>query len=313
MSFKTEEATILITGCDGFLGRHLASQFSALGARVIGIGSQRAPDPGAALPFRRETISLERGALLSLLDGQVPDLCIHAAGPASVPASVEAPLADFSRAVPPALELLEALRELGGRTKFLLLSSAAVYGNPDRLPISEDQPTKPISPYGFHKQMTELAAAEYHSVYGMPVSMVRIFSAYGQGLRKQVVWDLCRRAVSEGELHVFGTGGETRDFIHVDDVVHAVEMIARHAAFAGEVFNVATSEETSIGQLAGWVAEEAGLAQPPVFDGTVCLGAPRNWRADTKRLEDLGWVPRWQAEKGLRQTIQWSLEELRAK
>lgn len=307
MSLKISESRVLVTGCDGFLGRRLAEHFASLGASVLGIGSTSSEVGEVA--FRRVVCPLERVALGDLLRDAKPDLCLHAAGPASVPASVQDPLGDFQRAVPAVVHVLEALRLLDHGCRFLLLSSAAVYGNPERLPVEEARPAQPISPYGFHKWMAELAVAEYRTVFGVPAASARIFSAYGPGLRKQVVWDLCQRAVKKGALHVFGTGSETRDFIHADDAVRALAAIAEGGAFQGEVTNLGSSEETSIRQVAGWVAEEAGLPEAPIFDGGFCEGAPLNWQADTTRLRGLGWEPRIAAEAGLRETIKWCLDE----
>ena len=120
--------------------------------------------------------------------------------------------------------------------RLLLVSSAAVYGDPERLPVSEDAPLAPISPYGRHRAEAEEVALQS----GAPVVIARVFSAYGEGLRRQVLWDVAQRALVGGPVELSGTGEETRDFVHARDVAAAISAIAQRSAFDGEIVNVAT-------------------------------------------------------------------------
>src|SRR5207248_3256916 len=125
-------------------------------------------------------------------------------------------------------------------------SSAAVYGQPDRLPVGETAPLRAISPYGEHRVVCETLLRDS----GLPAVVARVFSAYGEGLRRQVLWDICAKAINSAEVALDGTGDESRDFVHAEDVAAAVVVLIRKADFGGEPYNVATGVETRIGELA---------------------------------------------------------------
>jgi UDP-glucose 4-epimerase len=160
--------------------------------------------------------------------------------------------------------------------------------------------------------MTELLAEEFHRIYGLPTTAVRIFSAYGPGLRRQVVWDICRRALTNDRLLMHGTGEESRDFIHAADVAAALALLVERAPFEGDRYNVATGCETTIRLLADLVIEELGRSMVPEYDGTATPGDPRNWRADISRITALGFAPRISLREGLRGVAGWAKAELSA-
>lgn len=131
--------------------------------------------------------------LVQLVNEFQPDVLFHCAGSALPAKSFTSPSHDFQCAVPVVQHLLEAVRRSAPVAHIVLLSSAAVYGQPVAFPISEDVPPAPVSPYGFHKWLGEILAREYAEIYGMRISSARIFSAYGPRLTKQVVWDSIRK------------------------------------------------------------------------------------------------------------------------
>jgi nucleoside-diphosphate-sugar epimerase len=228
-----------------------------------------------------------------------PKLVVHCAGPASVPASLGNPAADRAGAV----DVLAAVIERMGRARLVLISSAAVYGQPEQLPIAEDAPLAPVSPYGRHRVEAEgLAGAS-----GVPLVIARVFSAYGEGLRRQVLWDIARRALDAGTVELSGTGEETRDFVHARDVAGAVCAMVRSGAFEGEVVNVATGVETSIAELAELMTRELG-AGGARFSGAVRPGDPTRWRANVTRLRGLGFEPTTRIEDGARAYARWVRE-----
>jgi UDP-glucose 4-epimerase len=207
-------------------------------------------------------------------------------------------------------ELLDALRQHAPRCRFILLSSAAVYGNPATLPIAETHAVQPLSPYGWHKRQSELVVEEFARIYGQPALAVRIFSAYGPGLRRQVVWDICERALAAGRLTLRGTGDESRDFIHAADVARALALLAMRAPAEGEIYNLGAGRETTIRELATMLLTNFGNTIQPEFDGHATPGDPRNWRADITRLASLGYAPATTLEDGLRSVATWCLAEL---
>jgi UDP-glucose 4-epimerase len=302
----------LVTGASGFLGRYVARALVADGWSVVGLASGPPENAPLHLLEGYHRLTLPSPALGDLLRELPPDACVHCAGRASVDMSMREPSGDFEASVSVTAGLLEALRQNAPACRTLYVSSAAVYGEPGRLPIREDDPAGPISPYGFHRYMSEQLCLEYASVFGLPVACARAFSAYGPGLRRQIVWDICRRALSERVLELRGTGDESRDFIHGHDVGRALAQLVTHAPAKGEVYNVATGVETTIRELAGLVLSLLDAPPRLEFTGMAHPGNPANWRADVSRIAQLGFVPEIDLERGLASYLDWCRAELAA-
>ncbi len=283
----------LVTGANGFLGGYIADALAGAGHEVARAG--------------RPEVEVPSPELARLVRERPPGLVVHCAGPASVAGSMEDPHRDFEGSVVVLSDLLELLRALPDPPRTLLLSSAAVYGEPRSLPIGEDAEPAPLSPYGFHRLACEVIAHEYHEIYGLPTAAMRIFSAYGEGLRRQILWDVCRRLLDEGEAELFGTGEESRDFVHASDVARAALAIADGGAFEGEHYNVASGRETTVAELAGLLARTLGLDPGVItFSGKRRAGDPANWRADIARVAALGFEPRVPIEDGATAYARWA-------
>lgn len=278
---------VVVTGAAGFIGSRAAAAFAAEGWEVV-----RAGRPEHELPSRE----FDR-----LFDDHDVDLVVHCAGPASVPASLADPPADRAGSVGVTRGLLALLEDCDPPPRLLLVSSAAVYGEPRELPVAETSALAPISPYGRHRlEVEDLAAASV-----VPTAVARVFSAYGEGLRRQVLWDVARKALHRDVVELWGTGAESRDFVHVDDVARALVLIGRHASFTDDVYNVGSGEETTIAELARLVLEALGSDARPAFRGVEREGDPARWRADTGRLRALGWSPSVALADGVARYAAW--------
>ena len=233
-------------------------------------------------------------------------------GEGIVQRSIEDPEDDFLMNTAMTCSMLEALRAAAPDCHFIFPSSAAVYGDPVALPIVEGALPAPISPYGFHKLQAEQLCREYSEVHGMTTTTLRIFSAYGPRLRRQVVWDICRKALTEPTVHLQGTGLESRDFIHVRDIAAAISVVAssdrtpRH-----NTYNLASGRETSISDLADLVLSTLGLEVDVAFDAVDTPGMPGNWRADISRLRAAGFEPQVSLEDGIDDVCRWARSEIR--
>jgi len=303
------DRAVLITGAAGFIGGYTADSFSKAGWRVIAvdrIGSGSSTHP-AELRFDhyiQEDLAKE-SIIIGLLNRYRPQVCIHLAGPASVERSFQEPLTDFSSQTLPLLHLLEAVRRSRIPTRILLVSSAAIYGNPESLPVTEEARVQPISPYGFHKYYQERLLDQYRALYGFSVCKARVFSTYGPGLTHLAVWDITRRAL-RGDYTTFGNGDETRDYLYVNDVAAALCCIGERAAFSGEAINVASGRETRIMELAEKIYLELGInATGRVLKRQESIGIPARWCADVSRLGLLGFTPRTSLDEGISQTVRW--------
>jgi UDP-glucose 4-epimerase len=228
----------------------------------------------------------------------VPDVVLHAAGTASVSSSLAEPLTDFRGAALLTASVLEAIRLADLKPLVVIPSSAAVYGNPASLPVSESAPIQPISPYGFHKAICELLAREYVENFGLNIIACRLFSVFGPLQHRLLVWELFQRlAGTETVAWLEGTGAESRDFLHIDDAAAALfqllDSIPNHRMSGHfDVVNVASGKETSVTDLAEHMRDLIAPAKKISCRGASRLGDPVRWCADISRLRAL--VPSWE-------------------
>ncbi len=302
--------TVLITGVAGFIGRYVSRFFSEQNMNVVGIdyaAPENAPLNNLNSYHRLKLPSLE---LNQILKNSNPQICVHCAGTASIGLSMTDPHSDFYGNAVLTFEVLNSLRLDSPDCRFVFLSSAAVYGNPPSLPIRETHPTAPISPYGFHKLEGEKICAEFSNVYGLNTAILRIFSAYGPGLRRQVIWDICQKALTQTNVKLQGTGNESRDFIHALDIARAIFEISYSAPLQGEIYNLASGEEITIAELSAMVLETLEYKGPsPQFDGFVSDGTPLNWCADITKLKDMGFNVQVPFKRGIQVFVNWCKAE----
>ena len=297
---------VFLTGAKGFLGQYVARAFLDSGYEVAGVDATAAKPAGFA---DYDCMRLPDDGLHALLERFQPEICIHCAGGASVAASLADPRADFNSSVGLTEHLLAALASAAPSCRAIFLSSAAVYGQPAQLPVTEDDSIRPLSPYGYHKRMCELLFEKAALLDGLPAASLRIFSAYGSGLKRQVLWEMASQLADGKPLRLKGTGDETRDFIHAADVARAVRLIAEKAPAKGEVYNVAAGAETSIRQAAEMLCAHFPGAETPHFAGQPIKGDPQRWLADCSRLAGLGFAPALPLEEGLGALARWAREQ----
>lgn len=299
---------ILITGAGGFIGSRLVRRFIDAGYHVAAVGRFDS-DKGLG----ENLIGAEVTAGMTLPDARFHDLItrfkpqsiIHCAAPAAVPFSVTHPYDDYCGAADVCAFVLETLRLHAPDCRFYLISSAAVYGNPSTLPVNENALCAPISPYGYHKLICELLAQEYAEFHGVRGAVLRIFSAFGRGLRRQVIHDLFQKfLVDDGApVKIIGMGKESRDFIYLDDITNAL-LIAVEKSLTG-TFNLATGIETSISELAEKIRQIVNNKKEIVTDNQQRRGDPERWCADIGKLKQYGFAPQISLDDGLRDYYRW--------
>jgi len=302
--------TVLITGVAGFIGRYVARYFSQQSWKVIGTDNSQPENAPLADLATYQRLQLPDPEFSNLLKTHKPNALIHCAGRASVSLSVSEPAADFYSNTLLTFQILDALRLNAPDCKFIFLSSAAVYGNPSQLPIAETHPTNPISPYGFHKLQSEQLCLEFAKIYNQPTASIRVFSAYGAGLRRQVMWDICQKAISQKCLILQGTGNESRDFIHALDIAKALNVICDRAPMQGEVYNLGSGQEVKINELANMLLKAMDFSITPQFSGITAIGNPINWRSDISKLNSLDFYPSISITQGIRTFANWCMAEL---
>lgn len=300
---------MVITGVNGFIGRN-AKEYFEKEYDIAGI-DLAAKYCGRDENFSYYQCNMSRDAaeLAMIFTDVQPDVILHCAGSANVGASVINPMADLDGNLYSLYQLLLALKSFEKRPKIIFLSSAAVYGNPGRLPICEVDGLAPVSPYGIHKLMCEELCHYYNRMHDYRIRSVRIFSAYGNGIRKQILWDIYQKYVNTGNIKLFGTGSETRDFIHITDILSAIGLILSYEG-PEEVFNVANGEAVSIRKLAEIYAECLGETDRIVsFNGETKVGDPKDWRADISLLKKIGYKQTVDLKDGIGMYVDWVKEQ----
>ena len=302
--------TILITGASGFLGTWLADEAAKAGYTLIGIDLRAPLRPQLWAGFA--TSSLETVDLVQLLESHNLFAVCHLAGGASVASSVSDPYGDFASLLPGTARLALYLSKVQPQARLFLFSSAAVYGNPQKLPITEATPVLPISPYGVHKATAETLLTHYARVFKLGITIFRIFSVYGPGLRKQLIWDVSQRAIAAdatvgGSILLFGTGQESRDFIYVKDLCRAVLTVMDYqSSNEVEMYNLASGVESTIATVAKCLVQHLGIKVEVRFNGVISKADPANWRTDITRLSGLGFQPRYTLDQGLEEVASWA-------
>ncbi len=287
---------ILIIGSSGFIGKACVDYFLSSGYHVSGtdIVGKNEND------FIFYQLNSSAPDFNAVFDKTQFDLCINASGAASVAFSMQFPAEDYRLNVTNVSLILDAIVKHQQNCRFINFSSAAVYGNPNQLPIAENAPLVPVSPYGKNKLEAENLIRQYFDCTGLKSCSLRIFSAYGPGLHKQLFWDIYQKSLLSKNITLYGTGTETRDFIFIIDLVHAIEIVFHKSKMEGEVINVSSGIETTILEAAQIFLAELGKQFELSFSGEKKEGDPDNWKADVTLLNVLGYHTRISLQEGLK-------------
>jgi UDP-glucose 4-epimerase len=292
---------VLIIGCKGFIGTHVFNNFCKQD-QCLAWGCDVVVDYVSKNYFQVDASNADFNEIFEQVKF---DVCINCSGAASVPDSLLHPLRDYYLNTVIVFKILEAIRKHAPVCKFLNLSSAAVYGNPVRLPVKETDPVQPLSPYGCHKYQSEIICKEFATHFGIATCSVRIFSAYGPGLKKQLFWDVWQKINKETFITLFGTGKESRDFIYISDLVTALHCILDHGEFNGGSYNIANGESISIATVISTYSTFCDKNISFQFSGEERKGDPLNWQADISLLKNIGYKQKIHLDEGINSYVQW--------
>jgi len=309
----------VVTGGAGFIGSHTVDRLIGAGHHVVVLDDfrtgKRANLAQHAGSDRLEIVACDVShgifaalAPITAKHGPV-DRIVHLAAQVSVVHSVQNPLVDMQVNYGGTLHVLEYARATGV-AKVVFASSAAVYGDVTTMPVGEDTPTRPVSPYGIDKLASEHALDYYAAVHGVPVTALRFFNVYGprqdpSSPYSGVISIFADRARAGRPLTIFGDGGQTRDFVYVGDVVRAIVAALGDGA-SRVVANVGTGDEITVLELARTIV---GLCGGPTGKSAIEHAPPRageilKSRARVDRLRDaLGIVAETTLVDGLRETL----------
>jgi nucleoside-diphosphate-sugar epimerase len=294
---------VLVTGSSGFIGSCLCQHFYDEGFNVLGWDIELS---NKSWPTYQVDMTNKKSVLFRLKTDR-PDIVIHCAGNAEVGKSILNPSSDFSNNVIITHNLCFSLLETQKLdTKLIYLSSAAVYGNTSKGPIKETAELNPISPYALHKVICENICRYLSFNHGMNIKVLRIFSAYGEGLRKQIFWDMYTKYKATGNLRMLGTGNESRDFIHVVDLMQAIYLVATRTSDHFEIYNISNGEETTIRKIAVLYANAAKIEKEKIyFTNEHQQGSPVNWCANIEKISALGYKKTISLVDGIERYVNW--------
>jgi UDP-glucose 4-epimerase len=305
---------ILVTGGAGFIGSNLVDRLSPEN-RVIVLDNLSSGSL-SNLEKSRGRITLVKGdirdrGLLKDLVTEV-EFVFHLAANVGNVKSIEDPTFDMEVNVKGTLNLLEAC--LNSKIKRLVFSSSgAIFGEAKYLPVDEDHPLNPESPYGASKLAAEKYCYAFYKVHGLPITALRYFNAYGprQGTSGYAnVIAIFFQRIREGKpLTTYGDGEQTRDFVYVGDIVRANILAAISPQAIGEIFNIGTGQAASVNQLISIISELSGREQA-VIRATPRAGEVKHSRANIDKASRLlGYEPETDIRRGL--SLTWQSEMTR--
>ena len=310
---------VLVTGGAGFIGSHLTEKLLEMGANVTVFDNfdkyYRGKEANLVKASTFPGFNLVEGDILDtdLLNSAMKgiDVVIHEAGQAGVGISVEDPRNTNAVNVVGTLNVLWLAKS--HRVKRVVnVSSSSIFGKPQYLPIDENHPTNPASPYGVSKLAAEQYAKVFNKIYGLDVVSLRYFSVYGPRGRPDQVIRKFMQNLAEGKPPVInGDGSQTRDFTHVTDVVSGTIGAAQTEGIGGEAFNIGFGGRTSILSVA-----EKLLALMSITGMIALVHAPESkgdfpdTQADNRKAKKLlGWEPKIRLDIGLKGYVEWFLSE----
>jgi UDP-glucose 4-epimerase len=310
-----EHETVLVTGGAGFIGSHVVEALLREGARVVVVDDLSTGrldnlrnvegDPGLRL-VRTDVARVPASALEGVTMG------VHLAARTEVAASIEDPAGTVETNVLGSIHVLEALRS-AGTTNAVVASSAAVYGEVP-VPVSEDGPHAPMSPYGAGKLAVDHFVGYYAHHTDMAACALRFFNVYGPRQHPRspysgVISVFAKEALEGRDLVINGDGSQTRDFVHVGDVVTALLSALLSEGARGEAINIGTGEATSINDLAEAVIEATGSSSS-VTHGPPRPGDIRHSVAKVDKAKSLlSFRASTSLREGLESTVRWMRDQ----
>ncbi|MGA2523895.1 MAG: GDP-mannose 4,6-dehydratase [Candidatus Bathyarchaeia archaeon] len=296
---------ILVTGGAGFIGFHLCTRLAGLTSDLtiydnLSSGKmENVKDVGKAKLVKGDILDFKK-----LLSVEKADLIYHLAAQVVVPYSMENPLIDFETNAKGTVHVLEKARK--DDAKLVFASSAAVYGNPTVFPTSETYGFHPFSCYGLSKIVGEEYCEMYRDQYGLDVTIMRFANVYGLRCHGVIHDFLDKIAKNPNKLEIIGTGLQSRDFVHVSDVVDALITVGSEEFTNGKTYNLGYGTTIKIIDLAKLMLQILNLQ-----DKTVVTTTGVSWQGDvttiwfdnSKAKKELNWNPKVSLEDSIKEVI----------
>jgi UDP-glucose 4-epimerase len=300
-----KEAFTVVIGGSGFIGRDLTNMLVGAGREVLVVGRTR--NAPKTIPDNCHYFSGDYGNAQTLREILTVGCEVIDLAYSTVPkTSFEDPLYDLTSNLPSSVTLLQEASKIGLRRVVLVSSGGTVYGPVESLPITENHPTRPISPYGITKLAVDRYAMMYHRNEGLPVIVVRPGNAYGEDQRTGTGQGFLAAAIdailSGRDIEIYGEQGTIRDYVHVSDVATGIQC-ALEKGHDGKIYNIGTGKGASNMEIVRMLIE---LAEGDGFAVRTRILPARRFDVeanvlDSSRLQnDAGWMPKISLKEGIR-------------
>ncbi|MFD2670720.1 NAD-dependent epimerase/dehydratase family protein [Marinicrinis sediminis] len=297
---------VLITGGYGFIGSFVAERFFKEGYKIYIIDNlSTGHKENVTIPHHFYELDITDSKCEEVFRSVQFDVVVHLAAQTNVHTSIEHPYQDTHANISGLVHMLELSSKHHVR-RFMLASSAAVYGNSSQLPLQEDHLCDPLSPYGMNKLLGEYYTQKWKQIYQLSSLCFRFSNVYGprqtSSAEGGVISIFMDRLQRNEEIQVYGDGEQTRDFIYVEDVADAIFKGAKSTAEG--VLNLSTNSETSINELLEKLSQFKTIHQTSYLDPKP--GDIYQSRLDNRQIvKTLDWVPLYDLDKGLKKTFEW--------
>jgi len=309
--------TVLVTGAAGFVGSNLATELLKRGYRVVGVDNF---DDTYALKFKEAQVVpflhdpnfelvradiCDKDAMQKLFERVRPELVAHLAAKADTRAAVENPYPYIDNNITGSLNIFEASKTTGVQN-IVYVSSSSVYGNSTAAPWREDAPAdRAISPYGATKRAVEIFAHAYHHNFGLNITCLRYFNAYGENNRPNMVPYKWVSAMLRGEeIELSGAGTRKRDYTYVGDTVRAT-IAALEKPLGYEIINVGNNNPISLTELLAVFEKATGTKANVKVRESHKASVEETYADISKAKELLGWQPEVSLEEGVARLVVW--------
>jgi len=302
---------IVITGGLGFIGSHLADFLVKQNHKIILV--TKGMSKKTNISHISKKINIEKldvtnfSKLGKFIEKTKPDVIIHLAGNTSHSASFEKPLFDIDINAKSTLFILEKIRDLNKKCKFILGSTFIVVGKPKKLPVNENSICNPTTIYGANRLLSEYYCKIFHQVYGIDTYIFRITNSYGP--REQIIPQknavnfIIHSAFKDKEITIYEKGKFFRDLIYVSDVVSGINSILKKGK-PGNLYWISSGKKTWFYDLAKSLRKttdcKINFVSSPTYTKKVDVG---NFIVDNSKLKSLGWHPKISLEEGIRKTL----------
>ena len=308
----------VVTGCAGLIGSNVSRILISQGHSVIGIDSL-----DKSCDIRLKEWRLSQILKNANFDFQVTDICdlkklkhifndkiegvINLAARAGVRGSVKDPWDYYQTNVIGTINLLELCKEFN-IPKFVLASTSSLYGESNKQPFAETQDTNfPLSPYSASKKAAETICYTYHHLYNIDISIPRYFTVYGPAGRPDMAVFKFIQWIAEGSaISLFGDGEQTRDFTHVDDIARGTVLSLKPMGF--QIINLGSDKPISVNDCISLIENNLDKPAETTYHPSHPADVRHTWADISKAKELLAWEPRTDIKDGIKQTVNWYIE-----